>query len=147
VTPPEYLRPILIINAVSVGLILLALKWPRLTRAVFAVIFFAASLFNFYTAFTNPAVYLDYAGMAALDLYRDFINGPFRAHTQTFVFLIAAGQMFVGALLTQKGFLSRLGVVGGVLFFVAIAPLGIGSAFPSTLLMAAALLITNRQNS
>ncbi|MDH3430393.1 MAG: hypothetical protein OEM60_02655 [Gammaproteobacteria bacterium] len=143
----EHLRPILITNGVAVGLILLALWWPRLTRALFAVIFFAASLFNAYTALTTPEAYLDYAGMAALDIYRDFINGPFRAHTQTLVYLIAAGQMFVGALLTQEGFLCRLGVVGGVVFFVAIAPLGVGSAFPSTLLMAAALLLTNRQNS
>lgn len=145
--PTEHLRPILITNGVAVALVLLALKWPRITRTLFAVIFFAAGLFNAYTALTQPEVYLDYANMAALDLYRDFINGPFRAHAQTFVFLIAAGQIIVGTLLTQKGLLNRLGVTGGIVFFVAIAPLGIGSAFPSTLLMAAALLLTNRQNS
>ena len=56
-------------------------------------------LFPYLVTNAQPEVYLDYANMAVLNCYRDFINGPFRANTQTFVFLIAAGQMFVGALL------------------------------------------------
>jgi len=123
------------------GLLLLALRWPRLARALFVFVFLAASLFNSYTAFTEPEVYLNYASMAVLAIYRDFINGAFAAHTQLFVLAIAAGQLCVSALLTRSGSLFRLGVIGGFVFFVSIAPLGFGSAFPSTLLLAIALLV------
>ena len=109
------------------------------------LIFVAAGLFNTYTAITQPDVYLDYHDMAVLDVYRRFINGFFSEYTQAIVLSIALGQLSVGALLTGSGHLLRMGVAGGVIFFIAITPLGVGSAFPATLLMAVALIVMQRR--
>jgi hypothetical protein len=141
----EFLGPYLGTNIVSAALVFSAIKWPRLTRVLFVVIFVAAGLFNTYTALTQPDVYLDYGDMAVLDVYRQFINGFFSEHTQAIVLAIALGQLSVGALLTGGGHPLRMGVAGGVIFFIAITPLGVGSAFPATLLMAVALIVMQRR--
>lgn len=82
--------------------------------------------------------------MAELELYRSFIHGFFSEYTQAIVLAITFGQLSVTALISCNGDLLKLGVLGGVIFFIAIAPLGIGSAFPSTLLMAIALIAMRR---
>ena len=122
-----------------------AIKWPRLTRILFVLIFLAASLFNTNTALTQPEVYQTYGDMAVLELYRRFINDFFSEHTQAIVLAIASGQLSIGALLTGSGHMLKMGVVGGIIFLVAITPLGVGSAFPSTLLMATALIVMQRR--
>ncbi len=141
---PEVLVPYIITNTVSIALLFSAIKWPRLTRVLFILIFLAAGIFNIYTALTQPEAYHLYGDMVVLELYRSFIHGFFSQHTQAIVIAIALGQLCVSALLSRNGHLFKLGIIGGVIFFVAIAPLGIGSAFPSTLLMAAALLMMQK---
>jgi len=51
--------------------------------------------------------------------------------------------IFIG-MLTKNGWF-RLACLGGIIFGIAIAPLGIGSAFPATLLMAWAFYILFRK--
>lgn len=138
---PEFLMPYLMTNAVSLALVFLAFKRHRLTRLLFILIFLLAGLFNIYTAFNDPDSYLDYGDMAVLSFYRDFIHGYFTENTQLIVVAIALGQIAVAALLSAAGKLLHLGVFGGVVFFIAIAPLGVGSAFPATLIMASALIL------
>src|ERR1051326_4560853 len=109
--PPEVIRPYFASNAFGVLAILCARFWPRPARALFAVLFLAASLVNRWTALVQPGVYLTFSA-------------------------IAAGQLAVGICLGVGGRLLRWGVLGGVVFLVTIAPLGFtGSAFPSTVLM------------
>jgi len=50
-------------------------------------------------------------------------------------------QILVGIFLLMKRTLFLLGIVGGIIFLLAISPLGIGSAFPSTLLMSISLVL------
>jgi hypothetical protein len=140
VIPEQYIAPYLISNAVSVGLLVIAIIRPRLAPGFFVFLFLAAGLFNTYTALTEPEVYWDYEGMAVLELYKKFIAGFFSQHTKAIVLLIALGQLCIAALLCKQD-LRRLGVVGGCIFFLAIVPLGVGSAFPCTLLMAVSLVL------
>jgi len=79
--------------------------------------------------------------LGAVDLYRKFINGMFISYTSLIVSLIALGQMLVGIFLLMKRTLFLLGFLGGIIFLIAISPLGIGSAFPSTLLMLISLVL------
>jgi hypothetical protein len=58
------------------------------------------------------------------------------------VLAIAAGQLIVGVLLMTRGWLFGLGGLGGIIFLVAIAPIGVFAGFPATLIMAAALFVT-----
>ncbi len=79
--------------------------------------------------------------MAVLDVYKEFIAGFFIQHSKAIVLLIALGQLCTAALLLYKQNLRRLSVGGGCIIFEAIAPLGVGSAFQSTLLMVAGLVL------
>ncbi len=142
---PEFLGPYLGSNIISAALVFAAVKWPRVTRVLFVTIFFAAGVFNAYTAITEPEAYMMYADMAVLDVYRNFITGFFGSHTQIIVLTIALGQLGIAALLCGDNRLLKVGVVGGVMFFVAIIPLGMGSAFPASLLMAIAIVLMWRR--
>ncbi len=142
--PPEYLVPYLASNVIAIALVLLALKQPRVTRILFVLIFLAASFFNSYSVITDPIAYLMYGDLTFLDLYRRFIFGFFSQHTQAVVLTIAAGQFCIAGLLASRDRLRKWGVAGGVIFFLAIAPLGIGAAFPCSLLLAAAILLMHR---
>jgi hypothetical protein len=137
----EYLVPFIVSNVVALILLGVAILWPRVARWTFAVIFLAAGVFNVYTAITAPESYLMYGETAFLPLYRSFIAGVFSRATAVFVLLIAAGQLTVGALLTQRGLAFRLGALGACIFLAAIIPLGIGSAFPFSLIAIAAIVV------
>lgn len=143
--PSDYLGPYIATNLVSIGLILLAIKRPGIARSIFVVVFLAAGAFNIYTALTEPEAYLSYGDLVAFTFYRDFINGFFSRHTREIIVAIALGQLSIGFMLTRTERIRDAGVLGGIVFLVAIAPLGIGSAFPSTLLMAGALVVMWRR--
>ena len=142
---PEFIGPYATTNIASAVLVVSAYKWPRVTLILFILIFLAAGVFNSYIALTDPEDYLLYGDMAVLEVYRHFIHGFFSKYTQEIILTIALGQLCVAALLSFKGKLLKLGIIGGVIFFIAIAPLGVGSAFPATLLMAIALITMQYQ--
>lgn len=93
-----------------------------------------------YTGISNPQAYLGY-GQGAVGLYQKFIYGIFSSNTSLIVSLIASGQIVVGIFLLMKKKLFLLGILGGIIFLIAISPLGIGSAFLSTLLMSISLVL------
>lgn len=141
----EYLIPYIISNAVFAASIIAVWKKPFYTRIFFILLFLWASYTNFSTAYHSPEVYLDYGKLTFLPVYKNFIYGFFSAHIQPFVFTVAACQLIIAVgLMLNKPFV-RIACIGGIIFGVAIAPFGVGSAFPSTLFMAAALLILIRK--
>jgi hypothetical protein len=144
--PPDFIGPYIGSNIFAIVLLLIAVWRPTILRVVFAIIFITASLFNAYTALTEPEAYLMYAELGALPAYQSFINGIFSVHTAAFVLAIATGQFLVGLLLLIKFRTALvLGTLGGIVFLAAIAPLGYGSAFPFSLFAIAALLIMLRK--
>lgn len=140
-----YLIPYLISNFIAVALLVSAFKLPTITRWLFVVIFLAAGLFNTYTAALNPLAYLMYGEMA-MPFYQDFINGIFSQYTQLFVLHIAVGQLLVALFLALRGLWFRLGVLGSIIFLLAIMPLGVGSAFPCSLILAIAIYIVYQKH-
>lgn len=140
--PPEWLGPYIGSNLLSILLSVVAALWPRISRWIFVVIFLGAAVSNTMQALQEPQVYVDYGQSALPELYRSFIYGFFSQHTQPIVLAIAAGQLLVGVLLTRRGWLFGLGVLGGITFLIAIAPIGVFAGFPATLIMAAALFVT-----
>ena len=138
----DFLVPYILSNVFSVFLIFVCFKWPKAGKIVWSLIFIAAGIFNIFTVFANPRLYVQaYGPSAVLPFYQDFIFGVFSRNTAVFVTLIACGQILAGVLLLLRKPLFRLGIIGGVVFLIAISPLGIGSAFPSTLFMAISLII------
>ena len=143
--PSEWLGPYIGSNLFSILLSVVAALRPRVSRWVFVLMFLAAGIVNISTAIQQPWVYLDYGQSALPELYRSFIYGFFSQHTQPIVLAIATGKLIVGVLLITRGWLFGLGVLGGIIFLVAIAPIGVFSGFPATLIMAAALFVTWRR--
>ncbi len=116
--------------------------WARIFLAAF---FLWASYFNSTSALRSPEIYLDYARLDALPVYSDFIDGFFSRHITPFVFTIAVGQflIFLGLILNRTW--TKLACAGGIIFGLAIAPLGVGSAFPATVSMSIAFFILFRK--
>ena len=84
--------------------------------------------------------YLFYKDFAVLDIYRQFIDGWFATHAGAVVLPIAAGLLIIAGGMFLGGRLITLAIVGVVSSGLAIAPLGIGSAFPCTILLAFAAI-------
>jgi hypothetical protein len=134
------LIPYIVNHSVSLFLIFICWKWPKIGKVTWGIIFILAGIFNIYTVTSNPQAYLNYSRWA-VSPYKSFINGVFSTNTSLFIYLIASGQIVVGIFLLMKRKFFHLGLFGGILFLIAIAPLGRGSAFPSTLLMAISLIL------
>ncbi len=138
----SYLAPLVASILFSVFLLILAAFWPRLVRTSFILLFLAGSIVNTALALRRPDVFVDYYSTTALlPPYRDFITGFFSQHTQPIVLALAIGQLLVAFLLSRRGLFFRLGAAGACIFLLAITPLGIGSAFPATLILTTAILI------
>ena len=137
----DSLIPYLVTNAIALVLVFLAFKRHRLTRLIFILIFLLAGLFNIYTVITQPDFFNHYADKAFLDIYRSFISGYFSQNIQEVVATIGLGQIIVAILLSAGGRWVHLGVIGGVIFFIALIPLGVSAAFPAMLLFILALIL------
>jgi hypothetical protein len=136
----EYWLPYTVTHVITLSLIFICYIWPKIGKVAWGIIFILAGIFNIYTGISNPQAYVNY-GSQAVDLYKKFIYGVFSSYTSLIVSLIALGQILVGIFLFMKRTLFLLGILGGIIFLVAISPLGIGSAFPSTLLMSISLVL------
>ena len=140
----EYWPQYLISNSIALVVLFLAWKKPTAARLSFGVIFLAAGIVNTLVAITNPADYLNYGKFAVLQIYRDFIDSWFADHTRQIVLSIAAGQLFIALGMFMDGRFRKPALGGIVIFGLAIAPLGIGSAFPCSVLLAiAAIMLWN----
>ena len=139
--PQEYLVPFILTNIISIILIIVSIKWIDAGKIIFAVIFLFACGFNVYNVINHPDSYLEFGKTAKLFFYRDFIFGDFRDNIIIYIIIIAVIQLMISFFLFTESFLTNYGFTGGIIFLVLIAPLGLGSAFPSTLLMALALYI------
>jgi len=128
-------------TAVSIVLLALSFARPMLARILFSILFCWAAFTNAYTAIDHPKVYLEYASLTPVDVYREFIVGYFSQHIRLFVLPIAFAQCFVAIFILYTGALMKLAMIGAITFLLAIAPLGIGSGFPSSVIMAAAVFI------
>jgi hypothetical protein len=81
--------------------------------------------------------------------YQEFITGFFAQHTTAIVATIAVGQLAAAVLMSLRGQVVYLGLLGATFSLVAIAPLGSGAAFPATVIAAwgAILLLRYRYDS
>lgn len=132
----QYAVPHLISIFASVLLLISSHAFPRVARALFALLFAWACATNWSVVLERPSVYLEYGGLSVMALYREFIGGFFASHVLPIVGAIATCQGLIAAGLLMGGRPARIALVGAAVFLLAIAPLGVGSAFPSTVIMA-----------
>ena len=135
----------IISNIVALVLILLSWKRKNLARLIFAILFIWASWTNWRTAINNPNDYLNY-GKYAINFYKKIIYGEFSNHITGYVSFIALLQLIIGLGLLARGVIVKISCIGGIIFLLAIAPLGIGAAFPFSITAAIALFLLYKYN-
>jgi|GEM_PF-1899828 len=131
-------------NMVAALMLVVSWRWRNVGRFLFFALFFWAAQVNMRLGIWNPHAYLEYARWAVAP-YRAFILGPFARHTGFFVGSIAVGQLAIATLVALRGRAVTVGFAGAIIFLLAIAPLGRGSAFPFSLVTAAAAVWLLRQ--
>jgi hypothetical protein len=141
----HYFLPWIISQIVSIIILLLAFRRPVGARYTLMVLFFAAGLFNWYASLTTPEAYMMYAE-TAIPLYRIFIEGWFSRNIGWVIPVIATGQLLIGTGLLIGHRWLALACLGIILFLLAIAPLGIGSAFPFSITVSIAAYLVFRNN-
>lgn len=137
----EFSTPYTITNIVAIASAIMAMRWQTSARILLAAIFIGAAIVNSYVAVTDPQIYVGYGELTTSQLYRSIILGPFSKHPQRHVLMIATCQLLIGVYTCYKGRMMKTAMLGGIAFLLAIAPLGMGSAFPSSLIMAMAFVI------
>ena len=140
-----YLQLYIIANLVALLFLVLAIKWPRIGRWGYIVLFAWASVINATTSLREPDVYLEYADLTFLPVYRSLILGAFSEHIGLYVLTIAFCQALIAIGLLIGSGLARIAAWGAIIFLLAIAPFGVGSGFPCTLVFAAGLFLLQRK--
>lgn len=139
-TQDEIIIATVISNIVALVLLLLSWKRKNIARILFSILFICAAVLNWKTVHTDPLVYLEYSKYA-IPFYAGIIKGEFARHITGYVSCIALGQLLIGFGLLARDIIVKLSCMGGIIFLLAIAPLGTGSAFPFSITSAAALFI------
>lgn len=134
-------------NAVALLILWASWKQPRIARLLLFLLFAWASWKNWTTALRNPEFYIEYADLGFLKLYKQFIKGWFSSHITETVGFIATCQALIAVALLLKGWILKLGVIGAIIFLLAIAPLGVGSAFPFSITTSIALCLISQSRS
>jgi hypothetical protein len=138
---PTYLFMLIAFNVLALIFLFAAVKWPRISRLLFSLLFGWACWMNWTTSQRSPNDYLQYADLNLSSWYRDFINGWFSRHIPLAVGIIATSQGMIALSMLLKGWIFKIGCIGGIIFLLAIAPFGVGSGFPCTIIFAMALVI------
>jgi hypothetical protein len=136
-----YVTLLIISNTVALLQLVAAIRWPRLARFSFFLLFAWACWTNWNESQLTPHSYLEYADLTWSNVYRNFINGWFADHVQLAVGFVAICQGLIAVSMLMKGWILRTGSIGAIIFLLSIMPFGVGSGFPSTAIMAVAIFI------
>ena len=144
---PAYLGMLIIFNILAIIFLITAVKWPRISRFLFFVLFAWACSLNWSTAIKSPSDYLQYGNLSFIRTYTSFIDGWFSKHITLMIGSIATCQGLIALSLLWKGMIYKIGCAGAIVFLLAIAPLGIGSGFPCTVTFSIAIVFLIRQGN
>ncbi len=142
-----YVLMLVISNVVALLQLLTAVKWPRIARLSFFLLFAWACWINWKTSQQTPHFYLEYGDLTWSGWYRNFINGWFKDNIPLAIGIVATCQGLIALSMLLKGWIYTTGSIGAILFLLAILPFGVGSGFPCTAIMAAAVFILIKNHS
>jgi hypothetical protein len=143
----SYLYMLIAFNMLALVFLFAAVKWPRISRLLFFLLFSWACWMNWTTSQRSPDEYLQYADLNLSNWYRDFIKGWFSKHIPAVVGFIATCQGLIALSMLLKSWIFKTGCIGGIIVLLAIAPFGVGSGFPCTITFAVALFVLFRKGN
>jgi len=142
-----YVTLLLISNVIAILQLIAAVKWPRIARLSFFLLFAWACWMNWTTSQQTPDAYIDYANLTWSSWYGNFIHGWFADHIQLAVGCIASCQGLIALAMLLKGWPFKTGGIAAIIFLLCIVPFGVGSGFPATVIMAAALFVLLKKHT
>lgn len=137
------LLPLGISSIICLLPLLLAIRRPRAARFLLAFMLITGGLVNMTMAVAAPSVYAGFGDSMLLPVYVDLLDAAASLSLAAAVFLVGVWQMTFGLLALHRGRWAKTGLVGGVVFFLAIVPLGL-VVVPSVLLAATAAFLLRR---
>lgn len=138
---------LLLSNLVAIIMFAVAFRWPRAGRLLFFFLFAWACWMNWSTVMEKPQVYLDYGKLTWSSVYREFINGWFAGNIRLVVGAIATCQGIIAVSMLLNGWIFKTASVGAIFFLLALVPFGVGSGFPATVIMAAAMMVILKKHA
>ena len=133
------------VMSVELAMIALCLWKPNAGRIVFGIFFLVMALgVNVTLTLTNVDSYVIYGSNASFGLYR-WVFGAVVARSPLFwAVVLIVYETSVGLLMLSRGRSVQLGLLGGILFVLAITPLGIETLSNPLLTVAMGLLLRRR---
>jgi hypothetical protein len=123
--------PLVVYSAPLVGLLVLSLLKPNTARIGYALLFVLVGCgINYTVSFVYPDNMQAWSEVALLPFYRNIMGTWLAPLGGFFFFATATYQLAVALLLLSRGKWVKLGVVGGMLFFLSITPIMV-MTFPS----------------
>jgi hypothetical protein len=138
----DYILPWFISNMVGFVLLWIAIKAPRVSCKVWGFLMILASFANTRIAVTDQTNYHEY-GALSIPPYQHVIYSKFFVYPALLVLPIAVAQNIIGfvLMLSETPWRLKAAITALILFFFGIAPLGIGSAFPASLIYASTMML------
>ena len=135
----EYFFPNWVVSNL-VGLLLLAISFyiPNFSRKTWGLLMVLASIVNTYMMVTDPTCYIEFGVLAVPPMQR-FIYSRYYTRPELIVLPIAFCQFLIGVELffdEKSPRLRKIALGSAITFFIGLIFLGVGSAFPSSLLYA-----------
>ncbi|OMP75195.1 hypothetical protein [[Flexibacter] sp. ATCC 35208] len=128
----------LVSNAGAILILLISIWYKRAGRIIIALLFLIAALVNAWQATFKPDVYNVYELIAALPVYEYLIAEVLLIHITLYIILLMIIQLFIGIGILYN---RKTALVAGIVYLLALAPLGAGSSFPCTVILAIAVIL------
>lgn len=137
------LAPIVTGLLFSIIMIVISLRKPNAGRIVFGIFFLVMAIgVNGTVTLTNPQLYVDYGQDALLVLYREICSNIISSNPVVFGLLLIIYEITIGLLMLSKGRHVKLGLVGSIIFLIAISPVSLIQIPWLALIIAPAYLLT-----
>ena len=117
--------PIIVSMIVALAMAVLCLAKPNAGRIFLGFFYLAMAGINVILALSSPQSYIEMGENSLIPLYRELFLQVVALNPALFVLPIAAFQIAMGLLILGKQRYVKVGLIGTIIFMIAITPLGI----------------------
>lgn len=115
------------------------MKLAQIGRILLGFVYICGGLFNLTITTSilarNPALYSTWVAQPLIPFYKTLFTKIVTPNALPLTVLVALYELVIGGLILSRGRLVKIGLVGGVIFNVLIAPMWIGQAIFNLILV------------